>query len=220
MLNKYQKTNHFPGSSQLGRKDLLWRNMNRLRIKFPTDFLIAPMSYLLSEDYDLFQQERERDPGALWILKPVAASCGRGIKIIQHNSKINKREGILACKYIANPHLINGLKYDLRVYVLVTSFNPLKVYMYTDGLVRFATEKYNTDPSQLTKKFIHLTNFSVNKKSSKFVKNADQKGKPKGAAAAEEDEDDDDGANSSKWDFRQLRRAYQKQGLNFSYVMA
>ena len=65
-----------------------------------------------------------------------------------------------------------------------------------------------------------MTNFSVNKKSSKFVKNADQKGKPKGAAAAEEDEDDDDGANSSKWDFRQLRRAYQKQGLNFSYVMA
>lgn len=55
MLNKYQKTNHFPGSSQLGRKDLLWRNMNRLRIKFPSDFLIAPMSYLLSEDYDLFQ---------------------------------------------------------------------------------------------------------------------------------------------------------------------
>lgn len=172
-LNKYQKTNHFPGSSQLGRKDLLWRNMNRLRIQHPTDFIIAPMSYLLSDDYEQFQSERERDPTALWILKPVAASCGRGIKIIQHHTKINKREGILACKYIANPHLINGLKYDLRVYVLVTSFNPLKVYMYNDGLVRFATEKYSNDPNQLTKKFIHLTNFSVNKKNTKFVKNSD-----------------------------------------------
>lgn len=82
--------------------------------------------------------------------------------------------------------------------MLVTSFNPLKVYMYTDGLVRFATEKYNTDPNQLTKKFIHLTNFSVNKKSSKFVKNSDQKNRN----AAAEDEDEDDGANSSKWDFK------------------
>jgi tubulin polyglutamylase TTLL4 len=105
----------------------------------------------------------------------VAASCGRGIKVITSTSKINKREGILASKYIMNPHLINGLKYDLRVYVLVTSFNPLKVYMYNDGLVRFATEKYNNDPSQLTKKFIHLTNFSVNKKSAKFVKNTDSR---------------------------------------------
>ena len=119
-------------------------------MKHPQDFLIAPISYLLSEDYELFQSERERNPTALWILKPVAASCGRGIKIIQSHSKINKREGMLACKYISNPHLINGLKYDLRIYVLVTSFNPLKVYMYSDGLVRFATEKYNNDPNKLT----------------------------------------------------------------------
>ena len=53
-LNKYQKTNHFPGSAQLGRKDLLWRKMNRLRIKFPKEFTIAPISYLLSEDYEAF----------------------------------------------------------------------------------------------------------------------------------------------------------------------
>ena len=56
---------------------------------------------------------------------------------------------MLACKYIANPHLLNGLKYDLRVYVLVTSFSPLRIYMYNDGLVRFATEKYSTDPRKL-----------------------------------------------------------------------
>lgn len=52
----------------------------------------------------------------------------------------------------------------------------------------------------MTKKFIHLTNFSVNKKSAKFVKNADQSNKK--TSAADADEDDDDGANSSKWDFK------------------
>ena len=113
----------------------------------------------------------------MWILKPVAASCGRGIKIVTSQARISKRDGILASRYIANPHLINGLKYDLRVYVLVTSFNPLKVYMYNDGLVRFATEKYSNDAKNLTKKYVHLTNFSVNKKNPKFVKNNDKNAK-------------------------------------------
>ena len=97
------------------------------------------MSYLLSEDWDAFQAEREREPTALFILKPVASSCGRGIKVCGEKTKVTKREGILASNYIVNPHLINGFKYDLRVYVLVTSFNPLKIYIYNDGLVRFAT---------------------------------------------------------------------------------
>jgi len=148
-LNKYQKTNHFPGSSQLGRKDLLWRNMSRMRSKFPKDFVITPLSYLIHEEYDAFQSERDRDPNSLWILKPVAASCGRGIKIYNSTQRVSKREGYLAAKYISNPHLLNGLKYDLRVYVLVTSFNPLRIYMYNDGLVRFATEKYSNDPRKL-----------------------------------------------------------------------
>jgi hypothetical protein len=32
--------------------------MNRLRIKFPQEFSITPMSYILSEEYDQFNAER------------------------------------------------------------------------------------------------------------------------------------------------------------------
>ena len=53
-MNKYQKTNHFPGSTNLGRKDLLWQNMNRLRIKYPEAYSIMPMSYILPAEFDLF----------------------------------------------------------------------------------------------------------------------------------------------------------------------
>jgi tubulin polyglutamylase TTLL4 len=69
----------------------------------------------------------------------------------------------------------------------------LKVYLYNDGLVRFATEPYNLDAKNMNAKFVHLTNFSINKKNAKFVKNEDQAG---------DDSSDADGGDSSKWDFK------------------
>ena len=99
------------------------------------------MTYLFPEDYVRFQVDRENEAAnCLYILKPVASSCGRGIKVVGKKTKINKKEGYLASKYVAKPHLINGFKYDLRVYVLVSSYDPLRIYVYNDGLARFATE--------------------------------------------------------------------------------
>jgi hypothetical protein len=63
----------------------------------------------------------------------------------------------------------------------VTSFHPLRVYFYQEGLARFATEEYSNDPKILKNKFVHLTNFSINKKNMKFVSNnnrAGSKGRP------------------------------------------
>jgi tubulin polyglutamylase TTLL2 len=57
--------------------------------------------------------------------------------------------------------LIKGLKWDLRIYVTIPKVRPLKIYLYSEGLVRFSTDRY--DKSQLTNVFSHLTNSSINK---------------------------------------------------------
>lgn len=71
-------------------------------------------------------------------------------------------------RYIQNPLLINGHKFDLRIYVAVTSVDPLRIYVYKEGLARFASEQYSTKIDK-DNKFQHLTNYSVNKKNDNFV---------------------------------------------------
>lgn len=67
--------------------------------------------------------------------------------------------------------MIDGFKYDLRLYVLVTSFSPLTIYMYNEGFVRFASHKY--EAGNLDDLFTHLTNYSINKASEEYVANID-----------------------------------------------
>ena len=74
-------------------------------------------------------------------------------------------------EYLDRPFLINKLKFDLRLYVLLTSIRPLRLYLYEDGLVRFATKEYSSEVADIADKFIHITNFSVNKTNTDFVYN-------------------------------------------------
>ena len=79
---------------------------------------------------------------------------------------------MVVCEYVNNPLLIDGYKFDLRVYVALTSINPLRVYIYEDGLARFATQKYHLAQNGNLKqqKYVHLTNYSLNKHNANFQK--------------------------------------------------
>lgn len=62
-------------------------------------------------------------------------------------SRLDKYSSLVVSQYIDNPLLINGFKFDLRIYVGITSVCPLRIYIYEEGLARFATELYSSDMS-------------------------------------------------------------------------
>lgn len=107
----------------------------------------------------------------MYIMKPTGSSCGRGIRVVGKKQTVPKRSGYLVSKYLSKPHLLRGFKYDMRIYIVVTCFEPLKAYMFEHGLVRLATQPYTTAKGSLKKRFIHLTNFSINKKADNYKKN-------------------------------------------------
>ena len=61
----------------------------------------------------------------------------------------------------------------MRLYVLVTSVDPLRIYLYDNGLARFASAKYSFDFRNLDNHFMHLTNYSINKENKKYQANSD-----------------------------------------------
>lgn len=75
-------------------------------------------------------------------------------------------------RYLCNPLLLGGFKFDLRVYVVVTGIEDGKImaYLSEEGLARFCTVKYKKPtPENFKKVYMHLTNFSLNKMSEDFV---------------------------------------------------
>lgn len=113
------------------------------------EFDIIPESFILPEEEGAFTQQfnegavRDQDQNH-WIVKPAALSRGRGIYITNSLNEIDLEKKSVVSRYIPNPFLINSHKFDLRIYVIITSFDPLRIYMFKDGLARFASEKYNS----------------------------------------------------------------------------
>lgn len=92
----------------------------------------------------------------------------------------------------------------MRIYVLVTSYDPLRIYLFEDGLVRFATHEYTCKTRDIKKRYVHLTNFSVNKHSKNFIKNHNSVEDGKG----------------SKWSLKALRKYYETMGIDSNKVIS
>ncbi len=171
-LNKYQRYNHFPCTWQLSRKDNLYNNYIKMKKKFPNDYNYIPETYILPKDKEIFLNTIGNyiiSKDNIWLIKPVASSRGRGIRLMTDINSIPEKT--IMTHYISNPYLINGKKFDLRLYLLITGYSPLKIYIYDNGLTRFCSEEYDLDINKMNNLYIHLTNYSINKNSSKYEKN-------------------------------------------------
>ncbi|KAK7493819.1 hypothetical protein BaRGS_00014960, partial [Batillaria attramentaria] len=103
---------------------------------------------------------------------PAAKSQGRGIFLFRKlkdiidwkkgeyqpvqdpNATKDMPELYVVQRYIENPYLIGGRKFDIR-------FNPLKVWLYRGGFARFSHTRFSLD--SIEDNYVHLTNVAVQK---------------------------------------------------------
>ncbi|WAR11539.1 TTLL9-like protein [Mya arenaria] len=156
-LQEHQKILHFRNHYELTRKNLMVKNLKRLRKqteremgkKEAESFDFYPTTYELPSEYHIFVEEFKKNQGIIWIMKPAAKSQGRGIFLFRKLKDItdwkkgeyqpltdpNREvpETYVVQRYIEDPYLIGGRKFDIRVYVLVVSAR--RVFQGIDNII-------------------------------------------------------------------------------------
>ena len=159
------RMNKFPTTNPLTRKDQMSNNFRAMQKKFGKKyFAFMPETFNFPADARQLKMRIKKcnnnNSPALWICKPPRGSQGNGIILAREFKEIPERiSNTIVQKYITNPLLVRGLKFDLRIYLLITSVDPIKLYLYEDGLVRFATREFSLEKEHLSDKFRHLTNY-------------------------------------------------------------
>ena len=145
LLNECQRVNMTPGMHEMAKKLSLARVLNRLRRLFPEDFAFYPQTWSLPLELGEFKQQHAARcsssgaPPPVYIVKPSGGCQGAGIYLTPGPQKLRKHAAAVVQEYIPNPLLLGGLKFDLRCYMLVLSVQPYVVYLYREGMARFAT---------------------------------------------------------------------------------
>jgi len=188
-VEPWMRVNHFPGmNNALARKSRLARNMARMMRAFPESYRFIPPTWVLPDDVgDLTKRmENNGETKAIYIVKPDHLCQGRGIFLTTDCERIKKvaadsrekDQAVVVQRYITRPMLIEGLKFDLRLYLLVTgvlgeggTLEP-RYFLFRDGLVRLCTTPYEPPtPETMENRCMHLTNYAINKNSKDFQQN-------------------------------------------------
>ena len=202
-IPRFQKIYSFINFSILSHKDLTYKYYLEMKSKFPNDYNYIAETYSYPEEKNKIEyilKDYKVTPDNLWLIKPKSGSLGHGIRIFLTLNDIP--EQFLLTRYINPPHLINNKKYDFRVYILVTGLAPFRLYIYREGLVRFASEDYSTNIKDLTQSYRHLTNISLNKKNLKSFIIAN----------------DVDTEEGNRWSFQAYEEYCKRNNLDFEII--
>ena len=137
----------YPDIKVLAHKDVFAKAMQFCSDLDPEAFDFVPQTFEFPSQKDevRFAAYQKKHPDATFIAKPQVGSQGDSIylfKEIRELPYVLTGKEIIVQRYIDQPLLLDGIKFDLRVYVVVVGFNPVQAFIYDEGLARFCTVSF------------------------------------------------------------------------------
>lgn len=123
-LRPNQKVNHFPGSGYLTNK-----------VNLATSGLqYIPLAFKLPSDKDKLLEHATNNPNITFVQKN---NDHRNIRVVKIDGIDLDKEGTFIQEFVDKPLLVNGHRFDIGIYTVITSIQPLRVYIYNgEALLR------------------------------------------------------------------------------------
>nr|XP_003705194.2 PREDICTED: tubulin polyglutamylase TTLL6 isoform X1 [Megachile rotundata] len=129
-LQAHQRVNHFPGCGYI---------TNKVDLSTTEGRYILP-AFKIPEQQDEFLEYAKKYPEKMFVEK---SNDHRGISVKNVDNINITATGSFVQEFIQRPFLVDGYKFDIGVYTVITSVDPLRVYVYKgDALFRFCPIKY------------------------------------------------------------------------------
>jgi len=157
-VERWQRMNHFPGMTNIARKSRMAQHLQRMRKQFKSHYSFYPTTWVLPWDMGELERNVFDENGvspSILICKPDSGAQGKGLfSIFNHTflrdhflpflkyikliigifltrnlCDIPAQECVVVQSYVRKPLLIDGYKFDLRIYVYVSRCSPLRVFL-------------------------------------------------------------------------------------------
>ncbi|KAL0100620.1 hypothetical protein PUN28_019192 [Cardiocondyla obscurior] len=141
-LQQQQRINHFPGCGYI---------TNKVDLSTSRGGRYLPAAFKMPEDRQVFLDYAKMNPAKRFVQK---LNDHRGIRICSSNDA-NLTAGTFVQEFIERPYLVDGYKFDIGVYTVITSVDPLRVYVYKgDVLFRFCPVQYYPFDEKVLDKYV------------------------------------------------------------------
>ena len=158
-----QRLNHFPGMVTQHSKDELAFFLERARGHSVTGFDFFPRTFSMPHQFGEWRIAAEEEPSTIWITKPKRGAKGHRVSVVSDIDAVVADPDFIVQEYIATPLVVPEYphKHIIRVYVAVTSLDPLIAYVHPRTFVRFASRPFGLSAAELADPIRHITNPSV-----------------------------------------------------------
>jgi tetratricopeptide (TPR) repeat protein len=154
----------FPGWMRFFDKGALADSLSRWHAAHPHADRFWPESFLLPRDTAALTRFRALSPpGVIFVVKPTASSGGKGVRLTR-DPTVAAHTPMLVQRHVDDPFLIDGKKFHVRLYVLVSALAEPRAYLYREGILRLAPEPYAIDDASLARPAIHVTNTALHQR--------------------------------------------------------